>query len=85
VSSRFRACSSVAQDAQPWPHHDDASTRRLMAKFSRAFAQFQREMMLERQRGGIAKAKAENRYLGRRPSARLNNDEAVKLFTEGER
>jgi DNA invertase Pin-like site-specific DNA recombinase len=37
-----------------------------MAKFSRAFAQFEREMMLARQREGIAKAKAENRYLGRR-------------------
>jgi DNA invertase Pin-like site-specific DNA recombinase len=32
-------------------------------------------MMLERQREGIAKAKAENRYMGRRPSARLKADE----------
>jgi DNA invertase Pin-like site-specific DNA recombinase len=43
-------------------------------------AQFEREMMLERQREGIAKAKAENRYIGRRPSARLKADEAVNLF-----
>jgi DNA invertase Pin-like site-specific DNA recombinase len=47
------------------------------------FAQFEREMMLERQREGIAKARAENRYLGRRPSARLKTDEAVKLFKAG--
>jgi DNA invertase Pin-like site-specific DNA recombinase len=40
-------------------------------------------MMLEPQRSGIAKAKAENRYLGRRPSARLKADEAVKLFKAG--
>jgi DNA invertase Pin-like site-specific DNA recombinase len=40
-------------------------------------------MMLGRQREGIAKAKAENRYLGRRPSARLKADEAVKLFRAG--
>ena len=40
-------------------------------------------MMLERPREGIAKAKAENRHLGRRPSARLKADEAVKLFREG--
>ena len=46
-------------------------------------AQFEREMMLERQREGIAKAKAENRYMGRRPSARLKADEAVKLFKAG--
>ena len=39
--------------------------------------------MLERQREGIAKAKAENRYLGRKPSARLSADEAVRLFKEG--
>jgi DNA invertase Pin-like site-specific DNA recombinase len=47
------------------------------------FAQFEREMMLERQREGIAKARAENRYLGRRPSARLKADDAVKLFKQG--
>ena len=47
------------------------------------FAQFEREMMLERQREGIAKAKAENRYIGLRPSARLKADEAVKLFKAG--
>src|ERR1700722_16422856 len=47
------------------------------------FAQFEREMMLERQREGIAKAKAENRYMGLRPSARLKADEAVKLFKAG--
>ena len=44
-----------------------------------SFAQFEREMMLERQREGIAKANAENRYLG----SSLKNDEAVKLFREG--
>ena len=44
-----------------------------------SFAQFEREMMLDRQREGIAKAKAENRYLG----SSLKNDEAVKLFREG--
>lgn len=32
-----------------------------------AMAQFEREMMLERQREGIAKAKAEGKYKGRRP------------------
>ncbi|HZZ25041.1 MAG TPA: helix-turn-helix domain-containing protein [Roseiarcus sp.] len=41
-------------------------------------------MMLERQREGIAKAKAENRYMGRRPSARLKADDgAVKFFKAG--
>jgi DNA invertase Pin-like site-specific DNA recombinase len=47
------------------------------------FAQFEREMMLERQREGIAKAKAEKRYLGRKPSAKLKAAEAVALFEAG--
>ena len=33
-------------------------------------ATWEREIMLERQRGGIAKAKAEGAYKGRKPTAR---------------
>ena len=33
-------------------------------------AQFEREVMLERQREGIAKAKGEGRYKGRAPTAK---------------
>jgi DNA invertase Pin-like site-specific DNA recombinase len=38
-----------------------------------SFAEFEREIMLERQREGVAKAKAEGKYRGRFPrlSARL--------------
>lgn len=60
-----------------------SATGKLILTIFAGFAQFEREMMLERQRERIAKAKAENRYLGRRPSARLKNDEAAKLFREG--
>ncbi len=60
-----------------------SATGKLILTIFAGFAQFEREMMLERQREGIAKAKAENRYLGRRPSARLKADEAVKLFKDG--
>ena len=60
-----------------------SATGKLILTVFAGFAQFEREMMLERQREGIAKAKAENRYLGRRPSARLKADEAVKLFNAG--
>jgi DNA invertase Pin-like site-specific DNA recombinase len=35
-----------------------------------AIAQFEREIMLERQREGIAKAKAAGKYKGRAPTAR---------------
>ena len=35
-----------------------------------AIAAFERDLMLERQREGIAKAKGEGRYKGRAPTAR---------------
>ena len=60
-----------------------SATGKLILTIFAGFAQFEREMMLERQREGIGKAKAENRYLGRRPSARLKADEAVTLFKDG--
>jgi DNA invertase Pin-like site-specific DNA recombinase len=60
-----------------------SATDKLILNIFSGFAQFEREMMLERQREGIAKAKAENRYLGRKPSARNKAGEAAKLFSEG--
>jgi DNA invertase Pin-like site-specific DNA recombinase len=48
-----------------------------------AFAQFERELMLERQRDGIAKAKAEGRYKGRKPTAMAKADEVKALAAEG--
>jgi DNA invertase Pin-like site-specific DNA recombinase len=50
-----------------------------------AMAQFEREMMLERQREGIAKAKADGKYKGRKPTARLKADDAVRMFRSGKR
>jgi DNA invertase Pin-like site-specific DNA recombinase len=35
-----------------------------------SIAEFEREMMLERQREGIAKAKGEGKYKGRKPTPR---------------
>ena len=61
------------------------ATGRLILNVFVAFAQFEREMMLERQREGIAKAKAEGKYKGRKPTARAKAPDAVRLFTEGKR
>lgn len=44
---------------------------RLIVTMFGAVAQFERELLLQRQREGIAKAKAEGRYKGRMPTARL--------------
>ena len=45
--------------------------------------QFEREMMLERQREGIAKAKARGEYKGRKPTARLKAQEITDLVAQG--
>lgn len=44
-----------------------------------AVAQFERELLLARQREGIAKAKAEGRYRGRAPTARAKSAEVRRL------
>lgn len=58
-------------------------TGRLMLNVLGGVAQFEREMMLERQREGIAKAKADGRYKGRKPTARVRAEEIKALDAEG--
>jgi DNA invertase Pin-like site-specific DNA recombinase len=58
-------------------------TGRLMLNVLGGVAQFEREIMLERQREGIAKAKGEGRYKGRKPTARAKAADVLKLKAEG--
>lgn len=60
------------------------ATGKLMLNVLGAVAQFEREMMLERQREGIAKAKAEGKYKGRKPSAVARSEEVKNLLSRGE-
>lgn len=53
---------------------------RLMLSILGSIAQFEREIMLERQREGIAKAKREGKYTGRKPTARVQADEIKRLL-----
>jgi DNA invertase Pin-like site-specific DNA recombinase len=46
-------------------------------------AQFERELMLERQLVGIARAKAEGKYKGRKPTARAKQADVLRLKAEG--
>lgn len=48
-----------------------------------AVAEFERSLMLERQREGIAKAKADGRYKGRAPTAQAKAAEVSRLRAEG--
>lgn len=58
-------------------------TGKLMLNLLGSIAEFERELMLERQREGIAKAKAEGKYKGRAPTARRKADDVVRLKNEG--
>lgn len=55
------------------------STGKLMLNVLAAVAQFEREMMLDRQREGVAKAKAAKKYKGRAPTARAKAEQVRVL------
>ncbi|TIM96820.1 MAG: recombinase family protein [Mesorhizobium sp.] len=58
-------------------------TGKLMLNLLGSIAEFERELMLERQREGIAKAKAEGKYSGRQPTARRQAGEVMRLRANG--
>jgi DNA invertase Pin-like site-specific DNA recombinase len=58
-------------------------TGKLMLNMLGSVAQFEREMMLERQREGIAKAQGEGRYKGRKPTARAKASQVRELAGKG--
>lgn len=59
------------------------ATGKLFLTLMAGIATFERELMLERQRAGIAKAKAEGKYRGRAPTARAKTSEVLRLKAEG--
>jgi DNA invertase Pin-like site-specific DNA recombinase len=67
--------------------HLDTSTPtgKLMLNMLGSVAQFEREMMLERQREGIAKAKGEGKYRGRQPTPEVKAAMVVRLHSQGVR
>ena len=56
---------------------------RLQFNLFAAIAQFEREVMLERQKVGIAKAKADGKYKGRKPTSDDKKAEILKLAAQG--
>jgi DNA invertase Pin-like site-specific DNA recombinase len=58
-------------------------TGKLMLSMLASIAQFEREMMLERQREGIRIAKDAGRYQGRKATARALSDKALELLAQG--
>ena len=58
-------------------------TGKLMLTMLGAVGQFEREIMLERQREGVAKAKADGKYKGRKPTAQAKKPEVLALVAQG--
>jgi DNA invertase Pin-like site-specific DNA recombinase len=58
-------------------------TGKLMLTLLAAVAEFERALMLERQREGIAKAKGEGKYKGRAATARAQAGKVIALNGEG--
>jgi DNA invertase Pin-like site-specific DNA recombinase len=58
------------------------ATGKLLLTVIGAIGQFERELMLERQREGIAKAKADGKYKGRKPTAQAKTDEVRALHEQ---
>jgi DNA invertase Pin-like site-specific DNA recombinase len=59
------------------------ATGKMMLNVMASVAQFEREMMLERQKEGIAKAKVEGKYTGRKPTAMAKSDAVMSLLNSG--
>jgi DNA invertase Pin-like site-specific DNA recombinase len=58
-------------------------TGKLMLTILGGVAQFEREMMLERQREGVAKAKSAGKYKGRKPIAPERRQAVLRLAAQG--
>ncbi len=62
----------------------ETPTGRLLINLVGSIAQFEREIMLERQREGIAKAQSEGKYKGRAATARAKAKEVIALRKAGQ-
>lgn len=60
-----------------------APTGKLTLTVLAGMAEFERDLMLERQRAGIAAAKAAGKYKGRAPTARAKASEVAELWHQG--
>jgi len=59
------------------------SNGKLMLTMLGAIAEFERDLMLERQAEGIAKAKEAGKYKGRKPTARNKAKEVLEMAAQG--
>ncbi len=59
------------------------ATGKLLLNLMGSLGQWERQIMLERQKNGVAKAKAEGKYKGRAPTARRKTSQIHELHRSG--
>ena len=82
IAERLRAKGVALQVLDP-AMDTSTATGELIFHVIGAIASFERKLMLERQREGIAKAKAEGRYKGRKPTVRNQTETIRAMLAEG--
>lgn len=78
-----KGCHLIVQSMGGQTLDTSNPTSKLMLTMLGAVAEFERDLMKERQAEGIAKAKAEGKYKGRKPTARSQAHEVIKLHEQG--
>jgi DNA invertase Pin-like site-specific DNA recombinase len=82
IEQRLTARKAALKVLQP-ALDTSTSTGRLSFNVIASVAQFEREIMLERQREGIQRATLAGKYKGRKATARAKANEVLKLLAEG--
>lgn len=70
-------------DLQQQPIDPNDPSQMLLANVVSSIAQFERDRLAERRAYGIAKAKADGKYKGRKPTARAKTDDVAKFLERG--
>lgn len=70
-------------DLSPHPLDPSDPTQMLLVRMMGAVAQFERDRLAERRAYGIAKAKKDGKYRGRKPTARAKTPEVLALRQRG--
>jgi DNA invertase Pin-like site-specific DNA recombinase len=82
IAERLRGKGVALQVLDPAMDTSTAAGELIFHVFG-AVASFERKLMLERQREGIAKARIDGKYKGRTPTARRQAPEVLRLHAEG--
>jgi len=76
-------CKEIGLKAIEQPVDTSTAAGKAFLDMLGVFAEFETNIRRERQLEGIAKAKAEGRYFGRKPTARAKSEQVVELIGQG--